>query len=56
MAYAELGNDIDKVKAEMDQISGDIKRMRSGFASFTSGAIGTLGPIVSMLLKAAKRE
>ena len=56
MAYTELGNDIDKVKAEMDQISGDIKRIRSGFTSFTGGAVGSLGPIVSMLLKAAKRD
>jgi hypothetical protein len=54
MAYTELGKDVDTVKAEIDQITGDIKRIRSGFASFTSGASGALGPIISMLLSAAK--
>ena len=54
MAYAELGKDIDTFKGEIDQITSDITRIRSVFTSFTSGAAGTLGPIVSMLLKAAK--
>ena len=56
MAYSELGNDIDQFRGELEQITGDIKRIRSGFTSFTSGAAGTLGPIVSMLLKVAKRD
>jgi hypothetical protein len=56
MAYSELGNDIDQFKGEVEQITGDIKRIRSGFTSFTSGAAGSLGPIVSMLLKVAKRD
>jgi hypothetical protein len=56
MAYSELGNDIDQFKGEVEQITGDIKRIRSSFTSFTSGAAGTIGPIVSMLLKVAKRD
>jgi len=56
MAYTELGNDIDQFKGEVEQITGDIKRIRTSFTSFTSGAAGTLGPIVSMLLKVAKRD
>lgn len=56
MAYTELGKDVDAVKAEIDQVTGDIKRIRSKFTSFTSGASGTLGPIISMLLSAAKRK
>jgi len=56
MAYTELGKDIDTFKGEIDQITSDITRIRSGFTSFTSGATGSLGPIVSMLLKAAKRN
>ena len=56
MAYAELGKDIDATKGEIDQITGDIKRIRTGISSFTSGAAGTLGPIVSLLFKAAKRD
>lgn len=56
MAYTELGNDIDQFKGELNQITGDIKRIRSNITSFTSGAAGTIGPIVSMLLKVAKRD
>lgn len=56
MAYAELGNDIEKVKSELGQVTSDVKRIRSSFTSFTSGAVGSLGPIVSMLLKVAKRD
>ncbi|MCK5360682.1 MAG: phage holin family protein [Gammaproteobacteria bacterium] len=54
MAYAELGSDIDKFKGELDSITSDVQRIRSGFSSFTSGAAGSLGPIVSMLFKVAK--
>jgi hypothetical protein len=56
MAYTELGADIEKVKGELDQMTSDVKRIRSGFTSFTSGAAGSLGPIVSMLIKVAKRN
>lgn len=56
MAYAELGADIEKFKGELDQMTSDVKRIRSGFTSFTSGAAGSLGPIVSMLIKVAKRN
>lgn len=56
MAYAELGNDIEKVKSELDQMTSDVKRIRSSFTSFTSGAAGSLGPIVSMLINVAKRN
>lgn len=55
MAYAELGSDIEKAKNELDQITNDVKRIRSGFTSFTSGAAGSLGPIISMLVKIAKK-
>ena len=56
MAYAELGKDIDGMKGEIDQITSDISRIRAGFTSFTSGAANTLGPVVSMLLKVARRD
>jgi len=52
MAYAELGNDIDDFKAEVNQITNDIKRIRTGFTSFSTGA----GSIISLLLKAGKRH
>jgi hypothetical protein len=55
MAYAELGSDIDTFKTELEQITTDVKRIRSGFSTFTSGAAG-IGPLVSMLLKVAKRK
>ncbi|MDA9981865.1 phage holin family protein [Gammaproteobacteria bacterium] len=56
MAYAELSKDIEQVKSGLDSITADVKRIRSGFTSFTSGAAGALGPVISMLLKVAKRD
>lgn len=56
MAYAELSKDIDDVKGEIEQITKDIKGIRSSFSSITSGAASTLGPIVKMLLQVAKRD
>ena len=50
MAYAELNNDIEQVKSEFNQLSGEVKRIRTGISSFTSGAAGTLGPVISMLV------
>lgn len=56
MAYAELSKDIEQVKSELDSITTDVKRIRSGFTSLTSGAAGALGPAITMLLKVAKRD
>ena len=56
MAYAELNNDIQQVKNEFDQITSEVKRIRSGVTAFTSGAAGTLGPVISMLIKMLKRD
>ncbi len=56
MAYTELSADIEHVKSQLRQITDDVKRIRSGFASMTSGAVGALGPLVSMLIKAVKRD
>lgn len=56
MAYAELNNDIQQIKGEFEQITSEVKRIRSGVTAFTSGAVGTLGPVVSMLIKLLKRD
>ena len=56
MAYAELSKDIEQVKSELNSITADVKRIRSGFTSVTSSAAGALGPVISMLLKVAKRD
>lgn len=56
MAYTELSADIEHVKGELSQITADVKRIRSGFSNITSGATSALGPLVSMLLKAVKRD
>ena len=55
MAYTELNNDIRQVKGDLDNISSEVQRIRSGLMSFTSGAAGTLGPVISMLIKLLKR-
>jgi hypothetical protein len=56
MAYAELGNDINTFKNKLNQITNDVKGIRSSFTSFTGGAASSLGPIVSMLIKMAKNR
>ncbi len=56
MAYTELGNDINKIKDEFDQVTTDVKRIRTSFTSFTGGAMESLGPVIRILLKAAKRD
>ena len=48
--------DIEQVKSQLNQVAGEVKRIRSGIASFTSGAVGSVGPILGMLAKAIKRN
>jgi hypothetical protein len=55
MAYAELGKDIDQVKGELGQITADVKRIRTGITTFTSGVRG-IGPLIGMLTKVIKRD
>jgi len=55
MAYAELNNDFEQVKGQFNQVADEVKRIRSGISSFSSGAVGTLGPVLSMLVKTLKR-
>lgn len=59
LAYNELSTDVDAAKAEFVKVGADVRRIQSGFSSFSSSAasgIGALIPILSMLIKAVKRE
>jgi hypothetical protein len=56
MAYAELNSDIEQVKSQFNQMTAEIKRIRSGISSFTSGAVGSVVPVLNMLVKAIKRK
>jgi hypothetical protein len=56
MAYTELNSDIQQVKNELNQLTGEVKRIRAGITSFTSGAVGTVGPLFSFLFKSLKRD
>ena len=56
MAYSEINEDIQQVKGDLDKITAEVRRIRSGVTAFTSGAAGTLGPVISMLLKVLKRD
>lgn len=55
MAYSELNNDIEQVKSQFNEVAAEVKRIRSGISSFTSGAAGTFGPLLSLLVKTVKR-
>lgn len=59
LAYNELSTDVDAAKAEFAKVGADVRRIQSGFSSFSSSAtsgIAALIPILSMLIKAVKRE
>jgi hypothetical protein len=62
LAYNELSADFDEVKAGIKEVTGDVRRIRSGFTAFTSGSgLGSAGwtnnlaPILSLLIGAIKK-
>mgnify|MGYP001818486909 FL=1 len=55
MAYAELNNDIQQVRNDLGNITREVGKMRSSVTALTNGTIGTLRPIISLLIKAAKK-
>lgn len=56
LAYAELNSDFDQIKAEIRQITEDVRGIRSSFLSVAGSAATTLGPLVGMLVKAVKKK
>ncbi len=53
LAYTELNNDIEPIKAEFEKISNDVKMIRSGFSSLTSSAMG-VAPVIKTLISMLK--
>lgn len=56
LAWNELSNDINQVKAGLTDVTSEVRRIRSGFSSFSGGAINSLGPVLGLLIKAVKRD
>jgi len=59
LAYNELSSDFGEVKAGVTRVTEDVRRIRSGFTSFTSGSGGVannLAPILSLLIGAVKKS
>lgn len=56
MAYSELGKDYAAFRGEVKQFTSDIDRIRAGLTSFSSGAVGTLSPVISLLLNIVNRN
>jgi len=56
LAYAELGADVEHVKAEIRQITEDVRGIRSSFTSIAGGAVSTLGPLVGLLINSLKKK
>ncbi len=59
LAYNELSTDVEAAKAEFSKVGADVRRIQSGFSSFSSSAAGSIGaliPLFNMLIKALKRE
>jgi len=55
LAYAELNSDVASVKSEIGKVSGDIKKIRAGFNSFTD-TTGSIIPLFSLLTKALSKK
>ena len=56
LAYAEIGNDIERIKSDLEQISSDVRSIRSGFMSTASSLASGLSPLIGMLSKSAKKK
>ncbi len=60
MALAELSADAAEIKLRLDEVTTDLKRIRSGISTLTgSGGVGSLGalaPVLAMLTKALEQR
>jgi len=54
LAYTQINRDVDQVKAEIVQITDDVRNISSSIKSFSGAASNTLGPLMGMLVKALK--
>lgn len=55
LAYAELNTDFASIKSEINKVSDDIKKIRSGINSFTDST-GSIIPLFSLLTKAVAKK
>jgi hypothetical protein len=56
LAYAEIGNDIERVKRDLERISSDVRSIRSGFMSTASTIASGVGPLLGLFAKSAKKK
>jgi fatty acid desaturase len=55
LAMTELNRDIDEVKAEISQITDDVRSIRTGIMAVPTAAVNTLFPALRLLTKAVKK-
>lgn len=55
MAYGELNKDFEKARSEIEQITTDIRNIRSGFASLSSIVAKTVTPLIASVSKDRKK-
>jgi hypothetical protein len=60
LAYNELSADFDEVKEKVTQVTDDVRRIRSGFATVTGGSsaglANNLAPILGLLIGVIKKS
>lgn len=56
LASTELNHDMEAVKAEVDQIVADVRNIRSGVKSLSDSAWHTITPLLTMLIKAMRKD
>lgn len=56
LAYAEIGNDIERIKGDLARISSDVRSIRSGFTSAVASLLGGIGPMMGAVSKVTKKK
>lgn len=54
LAYTQINRDVDQVKAEIIQVTDDLRSISSSVKAFSGSATSALGPLLGMLVKALK--
>ena len=59
LAYKELGSDVDKVKAGVDQVTEDVKRIHDNIATIVGGSsalVSSITPVLGLLVAVLKKD
>lgn len=56
LAWKELSGDIEQVKSGFNEITSEVRRLRTGFSAVSGSAINSIGPVLGLLIKTVKKN